>query len=103
MAESGAVGDRGTLLKLDAQTLKVLDTGRLGSCGQPSSMDMDRGHNHGFIGCRSGLMTVVDASSGTIIATQPIGLGVDAMEFDPSTSSLCVSTGGDGVLSIFQH
>jgi DNA-binding beta-propeller fold protein YncE len=67
-------------------------------------MDMDRVHNRVFIGCRSGLFAVVDGATGKIVATQPIGLGVDALEFDPKTELIYVSTGGgDGALSIFHE
>ena len=38
------------------------------------------------------------------MATQPIGPGVDALEFDPAAGRLYVSTGGGtGVLSIFHE
>ena len=67
-------------------------------------MDIDRAHSRVFIGCRSGLFAVVDGSSGKIVDTQPIGLGVDALEFDPKTGLIYVSTGaGDGALSIFHE
>jgi YVTN family beta-propeller protein len=96
--------DRGTLLKLDAGSLKVMETWPLPGCGQPSSMDIDRPHARVFIGCRSGELAVVDGTNGKIVATQPIGLGVDALEFDPAKGLIFVSTGGsDGVLSIFHQ
>lgn len=97
--------DVGQLHKLDAQSLKVMETWQLAPpCGQPSSMDMDREHNRVFIGCRSGLFAAVDGATGKIVATQPIGLGVDALEFDPKTALIYVSTGGgDGALSIFHE
>jgi DNA-binding beta-propeller fold protein YncE len=97
--------DVGKLHKLDAQGLKVMETWQLAPpCGQPSSMDMDRIHNRVFIGCRSGLLAVVDGATGKIVATQPIGMGVDALEFDPMTGLIYVSTGGgDGALSIFHE
>ena len=96
--------DRGTLLKLDARDLKVVETWPLAPCAQPSSMDMDRSHGRVFIGCRSALMTVVDSTTGKIVATQPIGPGVDAMEFDAASGLLYVSTGGGaGVLSVFHQ
>jgi DNA-binding beta-propeller fold protein YncE len=96
--------DRGTLLKLDARDLKLLDTWPLPGCGQPSSMDMDRVHARVFIGCRSGLLAVVDGGNGKIVATQPIGAGVDALEFDPARGLVLVSTGGGaGVLSVFHQ
>ena len=96
--------DRGTLLKLDVRELKVMETWPLAGCGQPSSMDIDRVHARVFVGCRSGLLAVVDGASGRIVATQPIGLGVDALEFDPAKGLIFVSTGGgEGVLSIFRQ
>jgi DNA-binding beta-propeller fold protein YncE len=96
--------DRGTLLKLDARDLKVMETWPLAGCGQPSSMDIDRAHQRVFIGCRSGELAVVDGTNGKIVATQPIGPGVDALEFDPVKGLIFVATGGgDGVLSIFHE
>jgi DNA-binding beta-propeller fold protein YncE len=96
--------DRGTLLKLDAKDLKVIETWPLAGCGQPSSMDIDRVHGRVFIGCRSGELAVVDSSSGKIVATQPIGQGVDALEFDPAKGLVFVSTGGgEGILSVFHE
>jgi DNA-binding beta-propeller fold protein YncE len=97
--------DKGTLLKLDAQSLKIMETWPTAPCVQPSSMDIDRSHQRVFIGCRSErpLLAVADTKSGKIVATLPIGPGVDALEFDPKTSLIFVSTGGDGVLSIFHE
>lgn len=96
--------DRNTVLRLDSQALKVLDTWSLDPCGQPSSMDMDRKNERVFIGCRSGVMTVVDGNTGRIITMQPIGKGADATEFDPDKGLIFFSTGaGDGALSIFHE
>jgi DNA-binding beta-propeller fold protein YncE len=92
-----------TLLKLDAQTLKVLATWPTAPCEAPSSMDMDRAHERVFIGCRSGAMAVVDGNTGKVITTQPIGKGVDAAEFDPASGLIYFSTGGDGALSVFHE
>jgi DNA-binding beta-propeller fold protein YncE len=96
--------DLGILLKLDAKDLKVMDKWPLAGCGQPSSMDVDRLHMRAFIGCRSGALVVVDVTTGKIVATQPLGPGVDALEFDPAKALIFVSTGGgEGVLSIFHE
>jgi DNA-binding beta-propeller fold protein YncE len=104
--------DVGKLHKLDAQGLKVMETWTMAPpCGQPSSMDMDRASNRIFIGCRGGgpaaappLLAVVDAASGKVVATQPIGPGVDALEFDAAKKLIYVSTGGgSGTLSVFHE
>ncbi len=94
--------DKGLLLRIDAQALKVLDTWSVAPCGQPSAMDMDKEHERVFIGCRSGVFAAVDGNSGHVITTMPIGLGVDALEFDASKGLIYVSSGGEGgALSIF--
>jgi DNA-binding beta-propeller fold protein YncE len=96
--------DRHTVLRLDSQSLKILDTWPLLGCQQPSSMDMDRRNERVFIGCRSGVMTVVDGNTGRIVTTQPIGRGVDATEFDPERGLVFFSTGGgNGALSVFHE
>ena len=106
--------DVGKLHKIDAKTLQVLETWTIApACSQPSSMDIDPAHNRVFIGCRGGgpsqppaptVLAVVDASNGKVVATQPIGAAVDALEFDAKTGLIYVSTGGgDGALSIFRE
>ena len=92
-----------TLLKLDTQTLKVLETWPTAPCEQPSSMDMDRAHNRVFIGCHNGMMAAVDGDSGRVVANQPIGMGVDAAEFDEQRGLVYFSTGGDGNLWVFRE
>ena len=96
--------DRNTMLKLDARELKVMETWPTAPCQAPSSMDMDRAHSRVIIGCRAaGMMAVLDATSGKVVATNPIGGGVDAAEFDPKTGLVYFSTGADGALWIFRQ
>jgi DNA-binding beta-propeller fold protein YncE len=104
--------DVGKLHKLDAQGLKIMETWSIAPpCGQPSSMDMDRSSHRIFIGCRGGgasgtppVLAVVNAADGKVVTTQPIGAGVDALEFDARAKLIYVSTGGgQGVLSIFHE
>ncbi len=95
--------DRNTLLKLDVKGFKVMEKWSTEPCGGPSSMDMDRAHHRIFIGCRSGLMAVVNSDTGKIVASHPIGRGVDALEFDAEKGLIYVSTGGDGDLWVFHE
>ena len=104
--EHGASDEKGHLfLNLqDAQGLKVLDRWSVAPCGQPSAMDMDKAHDRVFIGCRSGAFAVVDGNNGHVIATMPIGPGVDAAEFDAAKGLIYLSSGGDGgSLSVFHE
>ena len=94
--------DLHTMLKLDTQSLKVLATWPMAPCEQPSSMDIDRVHHRVFVGCRSGVMAVVNTDSGKIVTSQPIGKGVDATEFDPDRGLVYFSC-GDGTMTVFHE
>ncbi len=62
-------------------------------------MAMDKQHRRLFIGCRNKMMAVMDADTGKVITTVPIGTGVDANTFDPDTQ-LAFSSNGDGTLTV---
>jgi hypothetical protein len=62
-------------------------------------MAIDREHRRLFIGCHNQMMAVMDADNGRIVATPPIGRGVDANRFDPETG-LAFSSNGDGTLTV---
>lgn len=96
--------DRNTMLKLDAKNLKLMETWTTAPCQAPSSMDMDRAHSRIITGCRgAGMMIAVDATSGKVVASNSIGGGVDAAEFDPKTGLAYFSTGTDGTLWIYRQ
>src|SRR5437762_11313875 len=50
-------------------------------------------------GCYNKHMAISDAESGRLITTVPIGSGVDANTFDPSTEDAFASN-GDGTLTV---
>ncbi len=91
--------DKSMLLALDSAQLKVESRWPLAPCENPSGMAMDREHLRLFIGCHNQMMAVVDADTGRVLATPPIGRGVDANGFDPGTG-LAFSSNGDGTLTI---
>jgi hypothetical protein len=52
-----------------------------------------------FVGCRNQLMAVVDYTNGKVVATVPIGKGVDANRFDPATG-LAFASCNDGTIAV---
>ena len=62
-------------------------------------MAIDRNNRRLFAGCDNKLMAVVDADSGKVITTLPIGEGVDANAFDADTEYAFASC-GEGVLTV---
>ena len=91
--------DKSTVVAIDSNTLKVLNTWPLAPGESPSGMAMDRQHRRIFSGCHNKMMTVMDADTGKIIATPAIGQGVDANGFDQETQ-LAFSSNGDGTLTV---
>jgi len=94
--------DKNELIKIDARKDSVVQRWPLAPCEAPSSMAMDKANRRIFIGCRSKVMAVVDADSGKVITTVPIGDHVDASAFDPE-SKLIFNSNGEGTISIIHE
>jgi DNA-binding beta-propeller fold protein YncE len=91
--------DKSMVVAMDSQQLKVESHWPLTPCEEPSGMAIDREHRRLFIGCHNQMMAVMDADTGHLLATLPIGRGVDANTFDPETQ-LAFSSNGDGTLTV---
>ena len=84
---------------LDPSALTVVSTWPLPGCVEPTGLALDREHRRLFVGCGNSRMVVVDADSGGVVATLPIGAGVDATAFDPETQ-LAFSANGEGTVTV---
>lgn len=93
------VEDKSEITAFDAKTLKALHTWLIAPCKEPSGLAIDVAHQRLFAGCHNQLMAVVDYSSGKVVATVPIGKGVDANRFDPATG-LAFASCGDGTITV---
>jgi YVTN family beta-propeller protein len=94
--------DENLVLRIDSRGLTVKNRWPLAPCERPSSMAIDPANHRLFIGCRSKVMAVVDAETGKVITTLPIGDHVDASAFDSSTGLIFNST-GEGVIDVFHQ
>ena len=63
---------------------------------------MDRPNRRLFIGCRSKVMAVMNADTGQVIATLPIGDHVDSTAFDPD-SRLVFNSNGEGTVTVIHQ
>ena len=93
------IEDKNILTVIDAKKLTVEKRWPLAPCEEPSGLAIDREHKRLFVGCHNKLMAVVDTESGKVVATVPIGEGVDANAYDPGTALAFAST-GDGNLTV---
>ncbi|HXC43371.1 MAG TPA: YncE family protein [Candidatus Dormibacteraeota bacterium] len=94
--------DENLVLKINARELKVEQRWPTAPCTSPSSMAMDRANRRLFIGCRSKVMAVLDADTGKVITTLPIGDHVDATAFDPETK-LVFNSNGEGTITVIHQ
>lgn len=93
------IEDKSELTSIDARNAKVLNTWSLAPCEEPSGLAIDQKNRRLFSGCHNKMMAVVNADNGKVVATVPIGEGVDANRFDPGTK-LAFSSNGDGTLTV---
>jgi DNA-binding beta-propeller fold protein YncE len=93
------IEDKSEVVAFDPKTLHVEARWKLAPCEEPSGMAIDRKNGRLFVGCSNAMMAMLDTASGRVVATVPIGKGVDANAFDPETGLAYAST-GEGKLTI---
>ena len=64
---------------------------------------MDARNRRLFSVCHNGMMIVMDADSGKVLATPAIGKGPDAAAFDGRTGLAFSSNGADGTLTVVKE
>src|SRR5689334_11711437 len=94
--------DTSEVVEIDAKTATVTRRWSTAPCKQPVAMAIDTAHHRLFSGCRSGLLAVSDYQAGKIVATAPIGTGVDGAAFDEASSDAFASN-ADGTLTVIHQ
>jgi YVTN family beta-propeller protein len=94
--------DKSVELAIDPHTLKIKSRWPMAPCESPSGLAIDARHNILFAGCHNKMMAVINANTGKVITTVPIGGGVDANRFDPETD-LAFSSNGEGTLTVVKE
>src|SRR5438128_7594255 len=74
--------DKSELVQIDTNELKVLHHWPVAPCSAPSSLAFDAKNRRLFLGCRSNVLAVVNADTGTVVKTYPIGDHVDDTAID---------------------
>ena len=93
------IEDKSLIVAFHPKTLAVLGQWPIAPCEEPSGLAFDRQHRRLFAVGGNKLMAVVDADSGKLVATVPIGEGPDGVTFDPATG-LAFSANGEGTLTV---
>lgn len=95
--------DKSELSVIDAAKAAVTATWSLAPCQEPSGIGLDVKHHRLFSGCDNKLMAVSDADQGKVVASLPIGEGVDGAGFDPGGQLAFSSNGADGTLTVIHE
>jgi DNA-binding beta-propeller fold protein YncE len=94
--------DISEVVEIDAKTATVSRRWPVAPCKQPVSMAIDTAHRRLFSGCRSGVMAVSDYQAGKVVATLPIGAGVDGAGYDAASGDVFASN-ADGTLTVIHQ
>jgi YVTN family beta-propeller protein len=84
---------------------RPLHTFNLGqACPSPRGLSIDSANDRLFVACDNMTMVVINASSGEVVATLPIGAGTDAIGYDPNHGLIYAANGGGvGSLTIIRQ
>jgi DNA-binding beta-propeller fold protein YncE len=93
------IEDKNEVVRIDPKELKVTARWPIAPGEEPSGLAFDVKSHRLFSVCGNEKMVVLDADSGKVIATLPIGKGVDGAAFDPETGNAFASN-GEGTLTI---
>lgn len=98
------VEDKDNVAVVDARTLTVTAHYPLsGKGGGPAGVALDAANHVLFAFCRSpNTAVIMDAGDGHVLATLPIGRGVDSAEFNAATNE-AISSQGDGTLTVIKE
>lgn len=91
--------DAGEIAEIDAHSLKVLRRMPVAPGTEPSGLAIDAPNHHLFAVCGNEKMVVLDTETGKVIATPPIGKGVDGVAFDP-TGGCAIASNGEGTITV---
>jgi DNA-binding beta-propeller fold protein YncE len=95
--------DTNEVVAFDPKSLEVKRRFPIGVAKTPTGLAYDAKTKRLFIACRNEpKMVVMDAVAGRVIASFPIGRGVDYAAFDPRDKLIFFSC-GEGVLNIFRE
>ncbi|HWY66110.1 MAG TPA: YncE family protein [Rhizomicrobium sp.] len=90
------------IVRIDTATNKVDAHWPIPDCTSPHGLAIDTKAQRLFASCVNSVLTVVNAQSGAVVATLPIGKGTDGAAFDP-VRKLIFSSNFDGTVSVIRE
>ncbi len=91
------------MLRINTRTLSVDARWPIPDCESAHGLAIDTDARRLFVSCLNRILLVLDADSGAVVATLPIGRGTDAVAFDPLRKLIFSSNGIDGTISVIRE
>ena len=96
------IEDKSLISVIDINAMKVIASWPIAPGEEASGLVLDKETNRLFAVCSNKLMVVVDALTGRVITSLPIGGGCDGVKFDPSLKRAYASN-GEGTITVVQE
>ena len=94
------VEDKSEVAAIDTKTHQVVNRWPIAPGEEASGIAIDVKNHRLFLGCDNHLMVMLDSVSGKVLATTPIGDGVDGAAFDPGPQLAFASCGQSATVTI---
>jgi len=96
------IEDKRQIQRVDTKTAKVDATWPIPDCDSPHGLAIDGKSHRLFASCVNAKLFVVNATTGAVVTSLPIGKRSDAAAYDSHTKRV-FSSNGDGTLSVIQQ
>jgi DNA-binding beta-propeller fold protein YncE len=98
------------VVRIDTKANKIVDRWPVAPGKVPAGIAMDFKNNRLYVAChgkvsaaaddKNGLLVVIDAGSGKVLSSPPLGRGASGVVFDPELCVALSANGKDGTLSV---
>ena len=95
--------DKSQIVAFDAATLKVEGHWPLAPCEGPTGLAIDRAHRRLFAACDNKMMAIMNADTGKVVTTVPVGQGPDGAAFDEERQLALSPNGRDGTITVIHE
>ena len=94
------IEDKNEITVVDTKTFMVEAHWPINPGEEPTGLAFDKKTNRLFAGCSNKFLVVINAATGGVISSLPIGDGCDGVAFDAETKNIFTSN-GEGTMSVF--
>ena len=92
--------DKNEVVVVDGKTHAVTNRWPIAPGEEATGMGIDRAHHRLFLGCGNAKLVVLDSLNGRVVATLPVGKGIDGAAFDTGTQLAFTANGADGTVTV---